>query len=167
MRVTFWTRRRTLICVRFEVKWNFYCRRCAVICPTPGTCSTAGLVTNVSRYITKDSFPSNSFQFIILSRYHYFHITWHWNSSPLLILYKSHCINELATPPPFQTLTPFDTCYAGSLDNSRFPCSSVSKKLVGFSTLGVKTHSWFCLIIIDILNDRRRYVTGMWSSVTL
>ena len=34
--------------------------RFAVICATPGTCLTTGLVTNFGRNITKDSFPSNS-----------------------------------------------------------------------------------------------------------
>ena len=56
-------------CVWFEVKWNFnWRRRCAVICPTPGTCLTTGLVTNLTRNIAKDSFSSNSSQLYISAK---------------------------------------------------------------------------------------------------
>ena len=73
-------------CVWFEVKWNFnWRRRCAVICPTPGTCLTTGLVTNLTRNIAKHSFSSNSSQLYIsgtiLSRWYEF-ITWDWGSLP-------------------------------------------------------------------------------------
>ena len=78
-------------CVWFEVKWSFNWRRiCAVIFPTPGTCLTTGLVTNLTRNIAKDSFSWNSSQLYIsaktLSRWYEF-ITRDWGSLPFLILH--------------------------------------------------------------------------------
>ena len=63
-------------CVWFEVKWNFNCRRrCAVICTSPGTCLTIGLVTNLTRNISKDSFSSNSSQ-LYLSAKNFTKVIW-------------------------------------------------------------------------------------------
>ena len=58
-----WPLTRLAFCVWFEVKWNFYCRRCAVIYPTPETFLTTRLVANFSGSITKDIFSLNSSQF--------------------------------------------------------------------------------------------------------
>ena len=112
------TRLKYTSCVIWSEKkdWNFNCRNCAVIHPTPGTWLTTGLVTNFSRYLrAKDSFPSNSFQFsmsaLILSTCYDFCITWDWGS-----LFQSST-NPLVSnspplpPPPSNPLTPFDACY--------------------------------------------------------
>ena len=115
------TRLKYTLCLIWGEKkwdWNFNCRSCAVIRPTPGTCLTTGLVTNFSRNVrTKYSFPSNSFQFststLILSMYMYydFRITWDWGS-----LFQSSTnplvSNSPPIPPPFESLIPVDACYA-------------------------------------------------------
>ena len=103
---------RLKLCVWFKVKWNFnWRRRCAVICPTLGTCLTTGLMSNFNRNITKDNFNSNSSQFsiqtIILSRYYDFRITWDWGSLFQSSSNPMGSINPpLHFPPSFQSLPP-------------------------------------------------------------
>ena len=143
---------RPTLCVWFEVRWRFDWRlRCAVVYPISRTCLTTGLVTNFRRNTTKGSFPSNSFQFIILSRYYDFHITWHWGSLPGLIplLIPWYQITHPSLPFSFQYLTPFDACYA-AYTNCRFACSSVSKKLGFFLCPGWE--------LIRDLFDQYRYL---------
>ena len=104
--------------------------RFAVICATPGTCLTTGLVTNFGRNITKDSFPSNSSQLpisaTILSEvlwlHHYMILRQFARFNHLLI--PSYQLSHPSLPASFQSLTSFDACYAASTD-SLFPCSSV------------------------------------------
>jgi len=62
-------------CVIWSKMEFYWRRRCAITCPTPGTFLTTGLVKNFSRYIAKDSFPSNSYQFYI-SRYNFIKVLW-------------------------------------------------------------------------------------------
>ena len=127
-----WPLTRLSLRVLFEVKWNFYCRRCAVIYPTPETFLTTGLVTNFSGSITKDTFSLNSSLFstsaIILSRYYRF---LHWmrlrqftSFNPLLITWNQTALPSL--PRCSQSLTPFVRLWTGSLfgtcENIRF-CS--------------------------------------------
>ena len=68
-----WPLTRLAFCVWFEVKWNFYCRRCTVIYPTPETFLTTRLVTNFSGSITKDSFPSTPPNFLLI-RYNFIEV---------------------------------------------------------------------------------------------
>ena len=68
-----WPLTRLALCVWFEVKWNFYCRRCAVIYSTPETFLTTRLVTNFSGIITKDSFPSTPPNFLLI-RYNFIEV---------------------------------------------------------------------------------------------
>ena len=89
--------------------------RFAVICATPGT---TGLVTNFSRNISKNSFPSNSSQFSISATIltkvlwlHHYMIMREFASFNLLLI-PSYQLTHPSLPASFQSLTSFDACYA-------------------------------------------------------
>ena len=51
-----------------KMEFQLTSQMCCHICPTPGTCLTTGLVTNLTRNIAKDSFSLNSSQLYISSK---------------------------------------------------------------------------------------------------
>ena len=111
------TRLKYTLCVLWSKKknWNFNCRSCAVIRPTPGTWLTTGLETNFSRRIVMSAlkivFLQNSFQFsmsaLILSMYYDFRIKWDWDS-----LFQSSTNPLVSNSPPLSPLLPIpDPCW--------------------------------------------------------
>ena len=99
-----WPLTRLAFCVWFEVKWNFYCRRCAVICPTPETFLTIGRVTNFSGSITKDKFPQLLPIFYI--RYNFIKVLQIFSLQKIEAVYQFYPWNQITLPslPPANPL---------------------------------------------------------------